>query len=34
MFTELDGEVWPVMTESSAVIQGVDPIEEIDRGGF
>ena len=34
MFTELDGEAWPVMTESSAVIQGVDPIVEIDRGGF
>jgi hypothetical protein len=34
MLTELDGEAWPAVTESSAVIQGVDPIEEIDRGGF
>ena len=34
MFTELDGEAWPMVTGSSAVIQGVDPIEEIDRGGF
>jgi len=34
MLTELDGESWPLISESSAVIQGVDPLEEIDRGGF
>jgi hypothetical protein len=34
MLTELDGESWPAMTASSAVIQGVDPIVEIDTGGF
>ncbi len=34
MFTELDGESWPLTTPSSAVIQGLDPLDEIDRGGF
>ncbi len=34
MLTELDTQGWPVVTESSAVIQGVDPLAEIDKGGF
>jgi hypothetical protein len=27
MFTALDGEAWPLVSETSAVIQGVEPIE-------
>jgi len=34
MLTELDTQRWPLVTESSAVIQGVDPLAEIDRGAF
>ena len=34
MLTELDGEAWPLVSETSVVIQGVDPMVEIDRGGF
>jgi hypothetical protein len=34
MLTELDTRRWPVVTESSTVIQGIDPLAEIDKGGF
>jgi hypothetical protein len=34
LLTELDGEAWPLVSEASAEIQGVDPIDVIDRGGF
>jgi hypothetical protein len=30
MFTELDGEAWPLVNETSAEIQGDDPIETIE----
>jgi len=33
MFTELDAEEWPIVTATSAVIQGKDPLQEIDDGG-
>ena len=34
MLTELDCQQWPLVSKSSAIIQGVDPLAEIDRGGF
>ncbi|MEN8173652.1 MAG: hypothetical protein ABFS03_12335 [Chloroflexota bacterium] len=34
LFTELDSEHWPLVTDSSAVIQGQDPLAEIDQGAF